>query len=664
MQTWKQFPRYALVSSLLIILCAGLFSPHMDVAEAKPVAACPGGIIAQWTFTGNVITPSAGSGNFIAGGGISPASPQFPTGNPDPSISFISWDTPTIDETAFVEFQVSTLGRSSISLSFDFYRSNSGPTLLQVRYTTDGVTPIDFGSPISIPNPATWSSHIVDFSSVNLLDNNPSATFRIYAYSATGGTGTLRFDNVTISEICPTPTPTITSTPTDTGTPTNTATQTDTPTATGSPTNTGTPTSTGTPTATATSAGLLSVLINEVAWSGTSSSRTSDEWIELYNTGSAEVNLDGWRLTLDDGTSEVSLVTFGNTDKISGNNFFLLARETNGSFDIFNDVIEDKSFTTALPNSGIIVLRLYDKQGKLIDTANSGKGSGWYAGTASSTYSSMERNGIVLDGPSAWFTFGGTPFAHNRDNALVRGTPKRANWAFSVTATSTPVRTATRTLVPTNTLPPPTVVILPRPIINEILPRPGFDWNGDGRADVFDEFIEIKNLTAIDISLKGWKLDTINNKASFSLPDVTLKPGERIVFFSKETNLLLSDGGETVRLLNPSGKIYDAYTYSFAKTEDLSICRLPDGNVYNGWFEDCIPSPKLSNTREGKVPSSVDNAESPVCDLPDTIPADFFFAECHSYGAGIWNPYYWDQFGWFGQQAVPPNAGKWKSFVE
>ncbi|MBE0682074.1 MAG: lamin tail domain-containing protein, partial [Anaerolineales bacterium] len=204
----------------------------------------------------------------------------------------------------------------------------------------------------------------------------------------------------------------------------------------------------------------------------------------------------------------------------------------------------------------------------------------------------------------------------------------------------------------------------PRPIINEILPRPGFDWNQDGRVNVFDEFIEIKNLTSIDITLNGWKLDTVSG-GSFSLPNVTLKPGERIAFYSLETNLLLSDGGETVRLIDASGKIYDAYTYTIAKVEDRSICRLPDGNVFNGWYDDCIPTPNLSNTREGAVPSMPDEGfESPVCQLPDTLPADFLFAECHGYGANIWNAYYWDQLGMQGSWHLPQNTSKWEAIIE
>ena len=59
-----------------------------------------------------------------------------------------------------------------------------------------------------------------------------------------------------------------------------------------------------------------------------------------------------------------------------------------------------------------------------------------------------------------------------------------------------------------------------------------------------------------------------------------------------------------------------------------------------------------------------ENFESPVCNLPDTLPADFLLAECRGYGANIWNTYFWDKLGWLGEQLIPDNMSKWKSFVE
>jgi hypothetical protein len=306
-------------------------------------------------------------------------------------------------------------------------------------------------------------------------------------------------------------------------------------------------------------------------------------------------------------------------------------------------------------------LYLCDNSGNLIDTANQqgfdNPSNPWPAGTANSPYGSMERQGNSTESDSVWVTNrGGTRNGTNASGGSIYGTPGRRNSTGNSTAvTATPA--ATSTPVPTK------IVIPPRPIINEILARPGFDWNQDGATDVFDEFIEIKNLTAIDISLNGWRLDTVGG-TSFSVPDLTLQPNERVVFYSQQTNVLLSDGGETVRLIDPSGKIYDAFTYDIARVEDRSFCRLPDGNPGNSWFEDCIPTPLLTNTREGKSPISPDNAASLVCNLPDTVPLDFFIPECNGYGAAIWNPFYWDITNWLYKLWIPQTAEKWRTFIE
>lgn len=408
-----------------------------------------------------------------------------------------------------------------------------------------------------------------------------------------------------------------------------------------------------TPTITATPSGVRSVIINEIAWAGTASGLADDEWIELYNPSSTAIDITDWVLKATDGSPAITLDGI-----IPAGGYFLLERGATTTDDsTVSDIAADQIYTgSALSNNGE-ALQLVDTSNKVIDTAN-GNGGAWPRGS-SSTFGTMERIANTADSDTAWVTNTGSPRnGKNANGGDILGTPKRAN---TIGPTPTPGRTPT----PTRTLPPPTAVIDPRPIINEILPRPGYDWNQDGKVDVFDEFIEIKNLTAIEISLNGWKLSTVDGD-SFTLPNVNLAPSERIVFYGSATNILLSDGGETVRLSNPNGKIYDAYTYAIAREEDRSICRLPDGNPGSrSWFEDCIPTPNLTNSREGNVPSVPGgNAESPVCDLPDTIPADFFFAECRGYGAGIWNPIFWDATGWMDKQFLPSANSKWRSFIE
>ncbi len=388
-----------------------------------------------------------------------------------------------------------------------------------------------------------------------------------------------------------------------------------------------------------------SIIINEVAWAGTGSSASlrDDQWIELYNPGSTAINITGWTLISTSGSINVTL-----SGTIKAGEYFLLERDDNSTV---SDVSADQIYIGELATTGE-VLTLRDGSTNFIDTAN-GNGGAWPKGN-SSTYATMERAGTAAETDTGWIT--NTGIKKNGKNAngdAILGTPRSSN-SYNVTATSTPI-SANPTAIPA----------VGRPVINEYLPRPGFDWNQDGTVDVFDEFIEIKNLGPVDINLKGWKIDDEDKSGSdpFTISDVTLKPGERIVFYGLETNILLSDGGDTVRLLNPGNKIFDSHTYSIAKVEDESWCRLPDGN--GGWFEDCTPTPNLNNTRDGQVPTMPEEGfESPVCSLPDTLPEDFLIAECRGYGANIWRSMYWDETGWQGDQFVPANRSKWESFVE
>jgi uncharacterized repeat protein (TIGR01451 family) len=384
------------------------------------------------------------------------------------------------------------------------------------------------------------------------------------------------------------------------------------------------------------------ILINEVAWAGTSASLLDDQWIELYNPSLVAVNISGWTLKTADGTPNVTL-----NGTIAAGGFFLLERDNNSTV---SDITASQVYTGDLQSSGE-TLTLLDNTGNEIDKAN-GNGGAWPKG-GGSNYASMERQGNTDESDSVWVTNTGViKNGKNANQEPIYGTPGAKN-STGLLPTPTPIIRA------------PTAIPIVRPIINEFLARPGYDWNQDGKVDVYDEFIEIKNIGITDVNLRGWQLDDEEDSGSspFELPTLVLKPGQHAVFYALQTNILLSDGGDTVRLLNPDSKIYDAYTYPIARAEDQSVCRLPDGN--GSWYEDCVPTPNLINSREGEVPSMPGEAfESPICQLPDTLPADFLFAECRGYGADIWHSFYWDQFGWQGDQYVPENMSKWESFVE
>jgi hypothetical protein len=225
---------------------------------------------------------------------------------------------------------------------------------------------------------------------------------------------------------------------------------------------------------------------------------------------------------------------------------------------------------------------------------------------------------------------------------------------------ATAVRTPTR--VPTLLPPPPLLVI------NEFVPRPGHDWNLDGVINVDDEYIEILNHGVIDVNLSGYTLDDEVNigSAPFRLPaDVTLKPGERRVFYGGETGLRLSDGGDGVRLLKPNGQLMDAYNYFVVRSPDQSYCRLPDNGGADDWNENCFPTPGLQNSLRGNaVKPPVAGGGDNLCPIADTLPEDFAYAECLPFGSNIWNRAYWNRSGWYNETYLPESPGKWPVFVD
>lgn len=540
---------------------------------------------------------------------------------------------------------VSTGGNVVTATYFSGLLNNAGETLYLLDENSQVVSTAN-------SNGSAWPAGggSPNFPSMERIGNVPDTDFVWVTFDGTtftaqdaGGNniyGTPGGTNWAFNQI-PTPSPTITFTPTLTFTP--------------SPTNTSTLPPSATP------SGFLSVVINEIAWMGTLAS-PSDEWIELYNPGSTAIDLDGWVLKALDGTPYIVL-----TDVIPAGGYYILERSDDNTI---SDVTATQIYSGELENTGE-TLQLFDTSNRQIDTANA-NGGAWPAGSTS-TYGSMERRGVIADSDTAWITNANSASWTKHDSRgtgstsyLIRGTPGYANWAYVVTPTASPRPTATRTPIRTSTpVPPP-----PPPLIaiNEFVPRPGSDWNNDGVVNQGDEYIELLNHGVIPVNLSGYRLDDEANIGSnpFSLPSVTLQPGERIVFYGSQTGLLLSDGGDGVRLLRPNGQLMDAYNYFVVYYPDQSFCRLPDNGGADDWNENCFPTPGLKNSLSGSVlrPPAREDASQPLCPIADTLPEEFVVAECSPFGSDIWNRLHWDRFGWYGEMPLLHVNVKWEVFAD
>ncbi|WP_019415544.1 phospholipase D-like domain-containing protein [Paenisporosarcina sp. TG20] len=132
------------------------------------------------------------------------------------------------------------------------------------------------------------------------------------------------------------------------------------------------------------------VVINEIAWMGTSVSY-NDEWIELYNNTNTSISLEGWILKATDGSPNISL-----SGNISAKGYFILERTDDSTV---SEVSANQIYTGAMGNSGE-TFELIDSSGVVIDEVNA-----WYSGD-NDTKATKERIDPLATGSDAanWST--------------------------------------------------------------------------------------------------------------------------------------------------------------------------------------------------------------------------------------------------------------------
>jgi endonuclease/exonuclease/phosphatase family metal-dependent hydrolase len=191
-------------------------------------------VIAQWNFNSvppdanvgtGITTPSIGSGSAALIGGTTAA---FATGSSsDPSSSGTDnsgWNTTSYpaatanNKSAGLQFNVSTLGKQNIVVSWDERVSNTGSKYVRLQYATNGTTFFDFPTATVINAATTFESKVNNLSGFSGVNNNPNFAFRIVAEfestaantananyvganGAYGTSGTIRFDMVTVTGV-------------------------------------------------------------------------------------------------------------------------------------------------------------------------------------------------------------------------------------------------------------------------------------------------------------------------------------------------------------------------------------------------------------------------------------------------------------------------------
>ena len=421
---------------------------------------------------------------------------------------------------------------------------------------------------------------------------------------------------------------------------------TDTPTA----TQTATPSLTPTASATSTPRAPLHVVISEFRSQGPFGA--DDEFIELYNSTGAAVNIGGWiiKRSAPCGPGSYNLASIPSGTILQAGQHFLAATVAS------HIPSPDLSFSPAIADDG--GLALVNASGSLVDQVGMCISTLYQEGTnlvplSGNTNQSYERRPggstscYDLDNNAADFVLISPSNPQNKASPIVM-----CSGVAPYTPTRTPTITPTRTPLPSPTSVPGTVVI------NEFLIHPHTDWNGDGITNSGDEYIELINMGTISISLQNWKLDNGVGGPSvpYTLPDVTLLPRQIVEFYHSDSRIGLSDGGGTVRLLRSDGRTADIFNYPFVEAADKSWCRLPDGT--GTWAFACYPTPGKLNKPSGSQPlPPAGTAGNDLLCLAGTAPQMVLFAECNSPGSKMWAESGGGEF-WLN------SFGKWAVYVE
>ncbi|QQG45492.1 MAG: right-handed parallel beta-helix repeat-containing protein [Candidatus Sungiibacteriota bacterium] len=164
------------------------------------------------------------------------------------------------------------------------------------------------------------------------------------------------------------------------------------------------------------------LIINEIAWMGTSATRSSDEWLEIHNTTDKTINLANWVLRSEtDQTPYIQL-----SGSIGAKSFLILERTDDNTI---SDITAHQTYTGALENSGEVVELLYAST-TIDKTPEISTCGGWCAGVAGGQYLTMERYEPLSSGTDAsnWNSWGGfLANGKNADNAAINGTPGKRN---------------------------------------------------------------------------------------------------------------------------------------------------------------------------------------------------------------------------------------------
>ncbi|OGB73528.1 hypothetical protein A3K24_01585 [candidate division Kazan bacterium RIFCSPHIGHO2_01_FULL_44_14] len=418
-----------------------------------------------------------------------------------------------------------------------------------------------------------------------------------------------------------------------------------------------------------------SVIINEVAWAGSTKSN-DDEWIELKNTTDAPVNISDWKITRANSiTDGNTIATFGEGVTIPSGGFLLISHfsqddQDNSVLNAESVVVEDKmlladsnlrlrlwqpGIETRIDELTNITQSGYDKENK-ITTERTSDVTGWQSSTRANhpnfdigvtdlgtpsaenstiteppTLASITPNTVTQGEALEVENIVGTNFSTEslptlqlvRGNLTINGTD--INVVNSTLIDRAEFSTAGGTEVGmwnlTLTNPDGKIATLPN-AVEVLAPEPEFDLGTTVRINEIyphpnttsnDEFIELYNSGDRAINLLSWRLDDIpeGGSAPYTFENVNIGAKGFLVIYKPQSKLTLNDNGDSVYLIQPDNFVLDQVDYDNAGIGQ-TLSRFT-----SGWKWTTTPTPNGANVLSEPVDDTQPN-EPPL--EPDDEP--------------------------------------------
>lgn len=305
------------------------------------------------------------------------------------------------------------------------------------------------------------------------------------------------------------------------------------------------------------------IIINEILPNPEGSDQEG-EFIELYNKGNRDVNLNAWSIGDASKIFTISSEDF-NTTVISSKGYFVVYRPVSN---------------ITLNNTGSEIVRLMQPDESMVDQVE-------YIG-------SFENMSYSLDENNEWQWADPTPdekniFNNINENSNVNQN-ENSNINLNVNSNENMNQNTNQNTNQQNSY-------SNQIIITEIFPNP------EGPDEEL-EFIELKNISNQAINLEGWKLSDATSK-TYTLGQ-QINPGEYLAIYRSESSIVLNNSSDTVELFWPNEELLWNIEYSGC-TEAQSFAY--DGNNWS-WTTEVTPGEENIISRQIAENDNIENTES------------------------------------------------------